>query len=95
MRGAVTLLVELAASPTMLRRMTMPEKGAMTVKEAGRKGGQMTKKTQGPDFYKTIGTKGGETTKQRHGPEHYEKIGRKGGQRMSQLVALGKRAQKG
>ncbi len=71
----------------------MPEKGAMTVKEAGRKGGEKTKKTQGPDFYHRIGRLGGETTKERHGPQHYEKIGRKGGQRVRQLVAAGKRAQ--
>jgi uncharacterized protein len=72
----------------------MPEKGAMTVKEAGRKGGETTKKLHGPDFYKVIGRKGGEITKERHGPQHYEKIGRKGGQRVKQLIAQGKRAQK-
>ena len=73
----------------------MPEKGAMTVKEAGRKGGRATKARHGDDFYKVIGRKGGETTKERHGPDFYEKIGRKGGQRVRQLVAQGKRAQKG
>jgi len=73
----------------------MPEKGAMTVKEAGRRGGVSTKKRHGPQFYQSIGKKGGETTKQRHGHEHYQKIGKKGGARVKQLVAQGKRAQKG
>ena len=73
----------------------MAEKGVMTVREAGRKGGRTTKSRHGPEFYEAIGRKGGETTKKRHGPQFYEKIGRKGGQRVKQLVAAGKRAQKG
>ncbi len=70
----------------------MAEKGAITVKEAGRRGGTSTKKRYGGDFYKAIGKKGGETTKQRHGHEHYEKIGRKGGQQMRALIASAKKA---
>jgi uncharacterized protein len=73
----------------------MPEKGAMTVREAGLKGGRATKAKHGPDFYRTIGKKGGEVTKERHGPQHYERIGRKGGQRVKQLIAQARRAQKG
>ena len=73
----------------------MPDKGGMTVREAGRKGGKATKARHGPEFYETIGRKGGETTKVRHGPRFYEKIGRKGGQRVRQLVAQGKRGQAG
>jgi general stress protein YciG len=72
----------------------MAEKGAMTVREAGRKGGTTTKRRHGPDFYTRIGKKGGETTKQRHGPQFYEKIGRKGGQTMKRLIEQGKRATK-
>ncbi len=72
----------------------MAEKGAITVREAGRRGGSSTKKKYGGEFYKSIGKKGGETTKQRHGREHYEKIGRKGGQQMRQLIAKAKKAQK-
>jgi general stress protein YciG len=71
----------------------MAEKGGMTVREAGRKGGKATKARHGPEFYQSIGRKGGETTKERHGPEFYEKIGRKGGQRVRQLVQQAKRAQ--
>ncbi len=71
----------------------MAEKGAMTVREAGRKGGRTTKARHGDGFYKAIGRKGGETTKQRHGKDFYEKIGRKGGQRMRQLIEQAKRGQ--
>jgi len=73
----------------------MPEKGTMTVKEAGRKGGRQTKARYGAEFYQSIGKKGGDTTKQRMGPGFYEKIGKKGGQRVKQLIAQAKRAQKG
>ncbi len=73
----------------------MAEKGAITVREAGRRGGASTKKKYGPQFYHSIGKMGGETTKKRHGREHYEKIGKKGGQRVKQLIAAAKRAQKG
>lgn len=52
---------------------------AMSVREAGRKGGQMTKRRHGPEFYEEIGRKGGETTSREHGPEFYAKIGRQGG----------------
>jgi general stress protein YciG len=58
-------------------------KAKMTRSEAGRKGGQSTKKKYGPDFYSRIGKvggkKGGRTTKKRYGTEFYQKIGRKGG----------------
>jgi general stress protein YciG len=70
----------------------MPEKGAMTVRQAGRKGGRSTRARHGPEFYERIGKKGGEATKERHGPQFYERIGKKGGQRVRQLVAQAKRA---
>ena len=73
----------------------MAEKGAMTVKEAGLKGGRKTKQTQGPDFYKKIGKMGGEAAKQSQGPGFYEKIGKKGAAARRKLVAAGKRGQKG
>ncbi len=71
----------------------MAEKGAMTVREAGRKGGRATKARHGPEFYQSIGAKGGNTTRDRYGTPFYEKIGRKGGLRIRQLVAQAKRAQ--
>jgi general stress protein YciG len=39
------------------------EKGAMTVREAGRKGGEVTAKRHGPQFYEEIGRKGGQKVK--------------------------------
>jgi general stress protein YciG len=63
----------------------MPDTKKMSRAEAGRKGGQATKKRYGDDFFGKIGRmggkKGGETTKQRYGIEFYQKIGRKGGSR--------------
>jgi general stress protein YciG len=38
-------------------------KGAMTVAEAGRKGGTTTSKKYGPEFYSEIGHKGGQKVK--------------------------------
>lgn len=54
---------------------------AMTVREAGKKGGDIVKTKYGPQFYAEIGRKGGESTKRRHGSAFYETIGHKGGQR--------------
>jgi hypothetical protein len=73
----------------------MAENGAMTVKEAGRRGGAATERKYGPEFYVGIGKKGGETTKQRMGPGFYQKIGKKGGDKVKRLIAQAKRAQKG
>ena len=65
----------------------MPDTTKMSRAEAGRKGGQTTKKRYGDDFFGKIGRmggkKGGETTKQRYGIEFYQKIGRKGGSAVS------------
>ncbi len=41
----------------------MAKKGAMTVQEAGRKGGKTTAKKYGPEFYEEIGHKGGQKVK--------------------------------
>jgi uncharacterized protein len=72
----------------------MAEKGAMTVKEAGAKGGRATKaKFKDTTFYQDIGHAGGTETMRRHGLPFYEKIGKKGGQRVKQLVAQAKKAQ--
>lgn len=37
----------------------MADKGQMTVREAGKKGGTTTSREYGPEFYHEIGTKGG------------------------------------
>lgn len=38
-------------------------KGGMTVREAGRKGGEVTSERHGPRFYEEIGRKGGQKVK--------------------------------
>jgi general stress protein YciG len=58
----------------------------MTVREAGKKGGDIVKSRYGPQFYAEIGRKGGESTKRRHGSEFYEAIGHKGGQHNKRSV---------
>jgi general stress protein YciG len=39
-------------------------KGEMTVKEAGRKGGNTTKERHGPGYYENIGKKGGQKVRE-------------------------------
>lgn len=41
------------------------KRGAMTVEEAGRKGGMTTKAQYGPEFYSRIGKKGGQHSHRR------------------------------
>lgn len=53
----------------------MAQRGEITVREAGKKGGQ----------------KGGNTTKQRYGRGFYSEIGKKGGHRVRELIEEGKR----
>ena len=60
--------------------MTDDVQPGMTVREAGKKGGDIVKSKYGPQFYAQIGRKGGESTKRRHGSSFYETIGSKGGQ---------------
>ena len=78
----------------------MAQKGRLTVREAGRKGGQSTSRRYGPEFYETIGRKGGriggpkggQTTKKKYGHEFYEEIGHKGGQKVRDLIRRGKQS---
>lgn len=56
--------------------MARQQKGAMTVREAGKKGGE----------------KGGETTARKYGHRFYEEIGHKGGQKVKRLIEEGKKA---
>ena len=55
-------------------------KGDMTTREAGKKGGERTAQTHGVEFYQGIGKEGGEATAEKHGHEFYEDIGHKGGE---------------
>ena len=68
-------------------------KGDMSVREAGKKGGETTSKTHGREFYKEIGHEGGETTAREHGPEFYHEIGTKGGNRVRELIEEGKESE--
>ncbi len=56
--------------------MRKRESNPMTVREAGRKGGQRTAQTHGHDFYEQIGHKGG----------------LKGGPKVRDLIDAGKKA---
>jgi general stress protein YciG len=56
--------------------------GGMTVREAGKRGGELVKAKYGTEFYEAIGRKGGEATKEKYGPSFYEVIGQKGGQKL-------------
>ncbi|HOJ22008.1 MAG TPA: Em GEA1 (EM1) [Armatimonadota bacterium] len=58
--------------------MARRDEGDMTVREAGRKGGEATARTHGHEFYEEIGHKGGEIG------------GPRGGQRVRELIEKGK-----
>jgi len=53
--------------------------GEMSVREAGKKGGDTVRERYGSGFYEQIGRKGGQVTRERHGARFYEEIGQKGG----------------
>jgi len=53
--------------------------GEMSVREAGKKGGDTVRERYGSGFYEEIGRKGGQATRERHGAAFYESIGQKGG----------------
>jgi general stress protein YciG len=55
------------------------KKTGITVREAGRLGGQKVLKERGRDFYKEIGQKGGQATRNAYGIDFYKDIGRRGG----------------
>ena len=57
----------------------MAGKGEMTVREAGKKGGE----------------KGGEATARKYGHGFFKEIGRKGGRKVKMLIEEGKRAMGG
>ncbi len=60
--------------------------GGMSVREAGKRGGDRVKAKYGSEFYEAIGRKGGEATKSKYGPTFYEEIGQKGGQKVKRAA---------
>ena len=66
----------------------------MSVREAGRRGGEKVRDLRGHQFYEEIGRKGGETVRDTRGREFYEAIGHKGGQKVRELIEAGKQAGK-
>ena len=60
--------------------------GGMSVREAGKRGGDRVKAKYGSEFYETIGRKGGEATKEKYGASFYEEIGQKGGQKLKRTA---------
>ena len=66
------------------------EPEAMSVREAGRKGGNTTRDRYGSEFFQEIGAKGGRTVSERYSNEHFREIGRKGGRRVAELIARAK-----
>lgn len=59
----------------------------MSVRDAGRKGGEKRKQQLGPDGFSQLGRKGGKATAATHGREFYQQIGRKGGGKRGQGVS--------
>jgi len=77
-------------------------KGSLTVREAGKLGGEQTAQTHGKEFYSEIGhkggqlggQKGGQATSKKYGPEFYSEIGHKGGQKVKKLIENAKKSEK-
>jgi uncharacterized protein len=64
--------------------------GNMSVRDAGRKGGNTTRARYGAEFFQEIGAKGGKAVSERYSNEHFREIGRKGGRRVAELIARAK-----
>ena len=68
-----------AAPKSAAKKPVKEPGGEMSVREAGKKGGDTVRERYGSGFYEAIGRKGGQATRERHGASFYETIGQKGG----------------
>ena len=66
-------------------------KGEMSVREAGKKGGEARKQQLGPEGYKTMGQRGGKMAHEKH-PNLAQRAGQKGGQAVRELINKGKKS---
>jgi uncharacterized protein len=64
----------------------------ITVREAGRIGGNKVKDKYGPEFYEEIGHKGGVAKQKQLARKGNTNRSKKGGQRVKELIQDGKRA---
>lgn len=69
-----------------------PQTRELTVREAGKKGGEIVKQRYGAQFYEEIGHIGGAARKRQLGHLGYVALGQKGGRRVRELIEEGKRA---
>ena len=76
--AVVTKTSTVSPPPTSAGEVAAPD-GEMSVREAGKKGGNTVRDRYGSTFYEEIGRRGGKTTRERHGKEFYEAIGQRGG----------------
>jgi len=56
------------------------DRGDMTVREAGQKGGEARKQELGPEGYSDLGKQGVEALREQRGPDAMSEIGQRGGE---------------
>lgn len=78
-KGAQMEKTDVAPKSAAARKPVKEPGGEMSVREAGKKGGDTVRERYGSGFYEAIGRKGGQATRERHGAAFYETIGQKGG----------------